>query len=143
MYLIFLFESLVIALDDRNNFQSEQGVSQNRNIHNVAIKYFMKATENSRAKAKASRRTMQILQECRSLFFKQWVFLIETTRWILSPSTRTTMKMINSILMIMKCFKCVSPVLLVWCCFAILSVANYYIITISCSSCFNGICELL
>ena len=61
-----------MALDDGNNFQSEQGVSQNRNIHNVAIKYFMKATETSRAKAKSSRRTMQILQECRSLFFKQW-----------------------------------------------------------------------
>ena len=63
---------MVLALDDGNNFQSEQGVSQNRHIHNVAIKYFMKATENSRAKAKASRRSMQILQECRSLFFKQW-----------------------------------------------------------------------
>ena len=61
-----------MALDDGNNFQSEQGVSQNRNMHNVAITYFMKATENSRAKTKASRRTMQILQECRSLVFKQW-----------------------------------------------------------------------
>ena len=32
----------------------------------------MKATEKSRAKAKACQRTMEILHECRCVFFKKW-----------------------------------------------------------------------
>ena len=77
MYLIFLnniVKGLVCALDDGENCKCPQGVSQNRkNIHNIAMELFMKATEKSRAKAKACQRTMDILQECRCVFYKHWV----------------------------------------------------------------------
>jgi hypothetical protein len=56
MCLIFLnnlVKGLVCALDNGENFQCPQGVSQNRNIHNIAMEFLMKATEKSRAKAKA------------------------------------------------------------------------------------------
>ena len=68
------------ALDDGDNFQCPQGVSQNRNIHNIAMEFFMKATEKSRAKAKACQRTMEILQECRCVFFKKWGVISKNTK---------------------------------------------------------------
>ena len=63
---------MAYALDDGRNFQAPPGVSQNRNLHNIAIDYFMKAVEKSRARAKESNKTMQILRECRCVFFKHW-----------------------------------------------------------------------
>jgi len=83
MCLIFLsniVKGLVCALDDGDNFQCPQGVSQNRNIHNIAMEFFMKATEKSRAKVKACQRTMEILQECRCLFFKKWGIINKNTK---------------------------------------------------------------
>ena len=83
MYLILLINIVkgsVCTLDDGDNFQCPQGVSQNRNIHNIAMEFFMKATEKSRAKAKACQRTMEILQECRCVFFKKWGIISKNTK---------------------------------------------------------------
>ena len=66
------FLGLAYALDDGRNFQAPQGVSQNRNLHNIATDCFMKAVEKSRSRAKDSNKTMQILRECRCVFFKHW-----------------------------------------------------------------------
>ena len=63
---------MAYALDDGRNFQAPQGVSQNRNLHNIATDCFMKAVEKSKARAKERYKTMQILRECICVFFKHW-----------------------------------------------------------------------
>ncbi len=71
---------MAYALDDGRNFQAPQGVSQNRNLHNIATNCFMKAVEKSRARAKESNKTMQILRECRCVLFKHWGISSKSTK---------------------------------------------------------------
>ena len=75
-----VFYGLAYALDDGRNFQTPQGVSQNRNSHNIATNCCMKAVEKSRARAKESNKTIQILREWRCVLFKHWGISSRSTK---------------------------------------------------------------
>ena len=42
-----------MALDDGNNFQSEQGVSQNRNLHNIANELFYQSNREDKSRGES------------------------------------------------------------------------------------------